>query len=89
VRSPTRTLYLGLDACDLHLAKAFAADGGMPALAGLIDSAASVETVAPLGYFVGANWPTTIRGRPRHGTSSCARGWYGAARTSRPGPARS
>jgi predicted AlkP superfamily phosphohydrolase/phosphomutase len=53
---------LGLDACDLHLAKAFAADGAMPALAGLLDSAATVETTGPLGFFVGADWPTIYSG---------------------------
>ncbi|HEX6476338.1 MAG TPA: glycosyltransferase [Acidimicrobiales bacterium] len=62
MRSPTRTLYLGLDACDLHLTREFAADGGMPALAGLLESAATVETIAPLGFFVGADWPTIYSG---------------------------
>jgi predicted AlkP superfamily phosphohydrolase/phosphomutase len=34
----------------------------MPAMAGLLDSAAVVNTIAPLGFFVGADWPTIYSG---------------------------
>jgi hypothetical protein len=74
VRSPTRTLYLGLDACDLDLAKEFAADGDMPSLAGLLDTAAAVETVAPLGSFVGGNWPTICSRMSERGNAVAGRG---------------
>lgn len=57
-----RTLYLGLDACDLHLAQELARDGTMPVLARLLEEAASVETVGPAGYFVAGVWPTIYTG---------------------------
>ena len=64
-----KTVFLGLDATDLHLAQAFAADGSMPTLDRLLRSAAVVETVAPVGFFVGSNWPTIYTGTTatRHG----------------------
>ena len=46
-----KTVFLGLDATDLHLAQAFAVDGSMPTLDHLLHSAAVVETVAPVGFF--------------------------------------
>ena len=39
-----RTLYVGLDACDLGIAQAFARRGDMPVLARLLDTAALQET---------------------------------------------
>lgn len=67
--APARTCYLGLDATDLHVAQSLAAAGEMPALAELLATAAVVETVAPVGYFVGSNWPTIYTGTTssRHG----------------------
>lgn len=67
--SPARTLYLGLDAADLHVAQELARAGEMPVLAELLETTAVVETVAPVGYFVGSNWPTIYTGTTssRHG----------------------
>ncbi len=75
MRPPAKTMYIGLDACDLHVAQQFAADGDMPTLAGLLGTAAVVETVGPVGFFVGANWPTIYTGTTpsRHGFLCAAR----------------
>jgi predicted AlkP superfamily phosphohydrolase/phosphomutase len=62
VGTGAKTFFLGLDATDLYLAQRFAADGSMPTLARLLQSGAVVETVAPVGFFVGANWPTIYTG---------------------------
>ena len=64
-----RSVFLGLDAVDLDLAQEFAGAGVMPALATLLEKGASVETLAPVGFFVGANWPTIYTGTTasRHG----------------------
>jgi predicted AlkP superfamily phosphohydrolase/phosphomutase len=59
---PARTIFIGLDACDLDVAQQFAASGAMPTLAGLLDTAAVVETLGPLGFLVGGNWPTIYTG---------------------------
>ena len=62
-------MFLGLDAVDLDLAEEFAGAGVMPTLAALLEQGASVETLAPVGFFVGANWPTIYTGTTasRHG----------------------
>ena len=57
-----RTLYVGLDACDLNLAQQFAAEGSMPNLASLLAGAAVQETQGPLGFLVGGNWVTMTTG---------------------------
>ena len=57
-----RTLYIGLDACDLHTAQRFAAEGAMPTLARLLETTAVQETVGPLGFVVGGNWVTSYTG---------------------------
>jgi predicted AlkP superfamily phosphohydrolase/phosphomutase len=62
VTAPARTVFIGLDACDLDLAQGFASDGAMPTLAGLLDNAAHIETLGPLGFLVGANWATLYSG---------------------------
>jgi predicted AlkP superfamily phosphohydrolase/phosphomutase len=62
VSAKTRTLYVGLDACDLDIAQRFAAEGSMPTLAGLLDTAAVQETLGPLGFLVGGNWVTIHTG---------------------------
>jgi predicted AlkP superfamily phosphohydrolase/phosphomutase len=58
----SRTLYVGLDACDLHIAQRFAADGSMPTLARLLETCAVQETIGPLGFLVGGNWVTSYTG---------------------------
>jgi predicted AlkP superfamily phosphohydrolase/phosphomutase len=55
---PARTVYLGLDACDLETAQRFAREGTMPNLARLLGEAAVIETIGPIGYFVASIWPT-------------------------------
>jgi predicted AlkP superfamily phosphohydrolase/phosphomutase len=57
-----RTVYLGIDGADLRLAEEFAQCGAMPNLARLLDTAAIVETVGPVGYFTSALWPTLYTG---------------------------
>jgi predicted AlkP superfamily phosphohydrolase/phosphomutase len=55
-------LFVGLDACDLNVAQRFAAEGAMPTLARLLDTAAVQETLGPLGFLVGGNWVTLYTG---------------------------
>src|SRR4051812_5368427 len=61
-------MVVALDAADPGLVREFAAAGEMPAMARLLREAAAVETLAPMGVFVGANWPTlfTATGPDRH-----------------------
>jgi predicted AlkP superfamily phosphohydrolase/phosphomutase len=47
---------IGLDACDPDLARAWAAAGELPALAGLLGSGARATVETPFGLFVGALW---------------------------------
>jgi predicted AlkP superfamily phosphohydrolase/phosphomutase len=59
----SRVVFVGLDACDLHVAQSFARDGDMPVLARMLGGAAAMqETVGPLGWLVGGNWPTIYTG---------------------------
>src|SRR5690349_9623726 len=58
-----RTAFIGLDACDVHVARAFARDGHMPVLAGLLENAAVQPTFGPLGFFVGGIWPSSWSGQ--------------------------
>jgi predicted AlkP superfamily phosphohydrolase/phosphomutase len=51
-------MVVALDAADPGLVREFAAAGQMPTMARLLREAAAVETLAPMGVFVGANWPT-------------------------------
>ncbi len=53
-----RVMVAALDAADPGLIEEMAAAGEMPAMARVIRDAARVNTLAPLGVFVGANWPT-------------------------------
>jgi predicted AlkP superfamily phosphohydrolase/phosphomutase len=57
-----RTAFIGLDACDVHVAREFARQGDMPVLAGLLQTAAVQPTIAPLGFFVGAVWVSSWTG---------------------------
>jgi predicted AlkP superfamily phosphohydrolase/phosphomutase len=61
-------MVVALDAADPALVRALAARGEMPAMARLLREGAAVETLAPMGVFVGANWPTlfTATGPDRH-----------------------
>ena len=63
-----RTVYVGLDSCDLEIAQEFARTGAMPNLAALLHTSAVQETFGPLGYLVGGNWATLYTGvsPPRH-----------------------
>ncbi|HAP78502.1 MAG TPA: nucleotide pyrophosphatase, partial [Acidimicrobiaceae bacterium] len=58
-----RVLFIGLDACDAPTMLAMAAEGRLPALAGLVRDGAVVPTVAPYGTFVGSSWMTITTGR--------------------------
>jgi predicted AlkP superfamily phosphohydrolase/phosphomutase len=59
---PAKTVFIGLDGCDLYVAQEFARQGYMPTLARLLESAAVQPTLAPLGYFVSGIWPTLYTG---------------------------
>ena len=48
--APARTLYVGLDACDLHLAQQFASEGSMPTLARLLDEGCPINERDHRGY---------------------------------------
>jgi predicted AlkP superfamily phosphohydrolase/phosphomutase len=50
-------MVVALDAADPGLVRDFAAAGEMPTMARLLRDGAAVETLAPMGVFVGANWP--------------------------------
>jgi predicted AlkP superfamily phosphohydrolase/phosphomutase len=62
-------MVVALDAADPDLVRQLAAEGEMPAMARLLEEAALVETEAPPGVFVSANWPTifTATSPDRHG----------------------
>ena len=53
-----RVLAIALDAADPTLVREFATAGEMPNVARLLDEAAVVDTLAPPGVFVSANWPS-------------------------------
>ena len=62
-------MVIALDAADPGLVREFARAGEMPNVARLLGESAQVQTLAPMGVFVGANWPTLFTAtRPdRHG----------------------
>jgi predicted AlkP superfamily phosphohydrolase/phosphomutase len=64
----TSVVVIGLDACDPALARHWAAEGHLPALARLLERAARCPLRNPYGLFVGALWWTFATGvRPdRH-----------------------
>jgi predicted AlkP superfamily phosphohydrolase/phosphomutase len=49
-----------VDACDAELVQRWAAEGLLPTFAGLIETAASMGTRAPAGFFVSALWPSIV-----------------------------
>jgi predicted AlkP superfamily phosphohydrolase/phosphomutase len=67
--SPTRVLFVGLDAMDLDIARDLAARGRMPTLASLLETGGWAETQNPTGLFVGGLWPSFSTGSwpARHG----------------------
>ncbi len=54
----SRVMVLALDAADPGLVRELASSGQMPAIAGLLRDGAALDTRAPAGVFVSANWPT-------------------------------
>ena len=67
--SKARVMVIALDAADQTLLRELARAGELPAIAQLMEDAAAVDTVAPEGVFVSANWPTivTASSPERHG----------------------
>lgn len=67
--SKARVMVIALDAADPGLVRALARAGEMPATASFLERAAAVPTLAPVGVFVSANWPTifTATFPDRHG----------------------
>lgn len=66
---PPGVVFVGIDACDPALVRAWAAAGHLPTLARLLETAATAPTDPPEGLFVGAIWPSlyTARTPARHG----------------------
>ena len=58
----TKVLYLGLDACDPDTMLQLVAEGRCPNLAGLLSTAATVDTIGPHGTYVGSTWMTITTG---------------------------
>ena len=69
MHSKADVLCVCLDAADPTLVADLAAAGELPTLARLLDQGAVVDTVAPEGVFVSANWPSifTASTPDRHG----------------------
>jgi predicted AlkP superfamily phosphohydrolase/phosphomutase len=67
--SKARVMVIALDAADPGLVRELARAGEMPAMATFFEQAAEVSTLAPVGVFVSANWPTifTASFPDRHG----------------------
>jgi predicted AlkP superfamily phosphohydrolase/phosphomutase len=67
--SKARVMVIALDAADPGLVRSLARAGEMPAMADFLERAAAVPTLAPMGVFVSANWPTifTATSPDRHG----------------------
>jgi predicted AlkP superfamily phosphohydrolase/phosphomutase len=67
--SPTRVLFVGLDAMDLDIAQDLAARGRLPTIASLLQTSAWAETRNPEGLLVGGLWPSFWTGSSpaRHG----------------------
>ena len=67
--APAKVIAIALDAADPGLVRELVAAGEMPALARLLENGATVDTLAPEGVYVSANWPTLFTAtRPdRHG----------------------
>lgn len=66
---PTRILVLGIDAASPPLLRAWAADGTLPNLRGLMERGTTGETRGVEGFFVGSTWPSFYTGLTpaRHG----------------------
>lgn len=60
--APAKVIFLGLDACDINLVKKFTHLGLLPNFERLFQQAGYVQTEAPQGFYVGANWATFITG---------------------------
>ena len=67
-----RAMVLSLDAADPGLVRRLAAAGEMPAMAALLERAAMIETLAPPGVYVSANWPTLFTATSPTATATCA-----------------
>ena len=67
--SPPKVLVVALDACDARTVRALADQGRAPTIAALLARAAQVPTVAPVGVYEGAVWPTlfTALSATKHG----------------------
>ena len=70
--SPTRVLFLEVDAGDKVLIQRWAADGTLPTFRELLARGAVGDTLAPPGLFVGGIWPSLYTGvsPARHGVHS-------------------
>lgn len=63
-RPLTRVLFLALDAADKDLIVPWAREGILPTFRSLLDTGAWAETRNPIGFYVGAVWPSFWTGLP-------------------------
>lgn len=70
--TPTRILFLEIDAGDKVLIQRWAAEGAMPTLRGLFEKGLMGDTMSLAGFFVGGIWPSFYTGvsPARHGIHS-------------------
>lgn len=70
--TPTRVLFLEVDAGDKNLIQKWAADGTLPTFRALLERGLRGDTMAPEGMYVGGIWPSFYTGvtPARHGIHS-------------------
>ncbi len=70
--TPTKVLFLEVDAGDERLLRRWAADGTLPTFRSLLERGLSGSTLAPDGFFIGGLWPSLYTGvtPARHGIYS-------------------
>jgi predicted AlkP superfamily phosphohydrolase/phosphomutase len=69
VASPTRILFLGIDSADKDLILQWSSMGLLPTFSRLLEQSAWGVTTTPVGFYVGAVWPSFATGvsAARHG----------------------
>ncbi len=58
MKSPAKILFIGIDAGEKDLILAWAREGKLPAIGGLLDKGVCGITESPEGFYVGAIWPS-------------------------------
>lgn len=60
--SPTKILFLGMDAADKFLLQKWASDGTLPTIRSIFDKGLVGDTISPVGFFIGSTWPSFYTG---------------------------